>query len=219
MEKFALIMAGGIGSRMGSDVPKQFIAINGKPVILHSINKFLEFHTDIKIIIVLPEDQYKKWNECCKKYKFDVPHTLAPGGSERFFSVRNGLDRIDREGIVFIHDAVRPMVSCETIARCHQCAIEKGNAVPVWPVSESLRKKTAKGSKAVDRSDYFIVQTPQTFIVSLIKKIYEQEYRPEFTDDASVFESSGKLITMVRGNRENIKITYPEDMKIARLFL
>ncbi len=212
-------MGGGSGTRMGSEIPKQFIEINGKPIILHTISIFTRFDPSVRLVVVLPDDQFQRWNDCCEKYEFRIRHQLVPGGHERFFSVRNGLGAIDNDGVVFIHDAVRPMVSIETIERCYQATIGRGNAIPVWQVSESLRKTGPNGNVAVDRSMFYIVQTPQTFLVSEIKKAYRQDYRPGFTDDATVLEASGSSINLVQGNRENLKITFPEDLKMARYFL
>ncbi len=219
MEKFVLIMGGGSGSRMGGDIPKQFIELNGKPLILHTISRFTEFDPSVNLVVVLPAEQFGRWNDCCIKQGFRLRHQLVAGGQERYFSVRNGLEAIDRDGIVFIHDAVRPLVSIDTIIRCYNCASEQGNAVPVWQVSESLRKKETDRNVAVDRSDYYVVQTPQTFDVALIKKAYHHDFVPGFTDDATVLESSGVTVNLVQGNRENIKITFPEDLRMASLFL
>jgi len=219
MEKFVLIMAGGSGTRMGGDIPKQFLEINGKPLILHTISRFLEFDPDINLVVVLPPGQFSRWHECCKTHAFCRSHLLIPGGSERFFSVKNGLEPISRDGIVFIHDAVRPLVSRDTLERCDRGAAEKGNAIPVWPVNESLRKTESGRNFAVDRASYFLVQTPQTFQAALIKNAYNQAYQTGFTDDASVLEATGEPVNLVAGNRENIKVTFPSDLTTAGALL
>jgi 2-C-methyl-D-erythritol 4-phosphate cytidylyltransferase len=219
MKKFALIVAGGKGSRMGLTVPKQFLEIAGKPVLLWTIEKFLEFDFETEIIVVLPEGQFGAWKNLCEKYQFRKTLTLAKGGETRFQSVKNGLDKIEGEGIVFIHDGVRPLVSLATLENCYQTAKEKGNALPVSPVVESLRKITEKGNSHVDRDQYRLVQTPQTFQLEIIKKAYLQPENELFTDDASVCESAGEKIVLVEGNPENIKITNPVDLRIAELLL
>ena len=219
MKKFALIVAGGIGSRMGSRLPKQFIELDGKPILMHTIRAFHHFDVDMELLLVLPESQFSKWKELCTQQQFTIPHRIVPGGEHRFFSVRNGLDAITEEGIVFIHDGVRPLVSMETLRRCYEGTIEQTNAIPVVPVTESLRESLAEGSRAVDRSKYFHVQTPQTFKVSTIKKAYTLEYREQFTDDASVLEKAGHKIHLVTGNDENIKITRPVDLIIAETLI
>jgi 2-C-methyl-D-erythritol 4-phosphate cytidylyltransferase len=219
MKKFALIVAGGSGSRMNSDVPKQFIPLNGIPLLMHTFNAFFKYDTAFNFILVLPEAEIQTWEKLCQKHSFEIPHSIAPGGKTRFHSVKNGLKLINEEGIVFIHDGVRPLVSLQTLENCYQKAVEKGNALPVIAPSESVREVVNEQNRAVDRSRYFLVQTPQTFRTSLIQKAYEQEFTEKFTDDASVLENSGQEIHLVQGNRHNIKITYPEDLEIARILL
>jgi 2-C-methyl-D-erythritol 4-phosphate cytidylyltransferase len=219
MKKFALIVAGGSGSRMKGDIPKQFIELNGRPILMHTIDVFRNFDSKFEIILVLPKDQNEYWKELCKMHDFKTDFKLAFGGETRFDSVKNGLDLISEEGIVFIHDGVRPLVSQDTIQNCFNAAVESGNALPVVPVTESLRFANENGNKAVDRAKYFLVQTPQTFKIDLIKKAYLQNYSHSFTDDASVLEKLGETIHLVEGNRENIKITYPDDLIIANSFL
>jgi 2-C-methyl-D-erythritol 4-phosphate cytidylyltransferase len=219
MKKFALIVAGGSGKRMESDIPKQFITIEDKPLLMHTIRAFLSTDPNFEIIVVLPENQIENWKSICVKLKFSQKQTLVPGGSTRFHSVKNGLKKITEEGIVFIHDGVRPLVSAKTINNCYEMALNKGNALPVIAPSESVRRIVNDKNKAVDRSNYVLVQTPQTFKVSLIKKAFEQDYNQKFTDDASVLENYGKEIQLVEGNRENIKITYPEDLDLANIYL
>ncbi|MFW6246524.1 MAG: 2-C-methyl-D-erythritol 4-phosphate cytidylyltransferase [Tangfeifania sp.] len=218
MKKLALIVAGGSGSRMKGELPKQFLELNGKPVLIRTFEAFLKYDRNIQFVLVLPEVQLINWKKLCVKYDFNLKHSLVPGGETRFHSVQNGLSEINEDGIVFIHDGVRPLVSVQTIENCYKTANEKGNALPVVSPSESVRELINGGSRAVDRSRFFLVQTPQTFNISVIKKAYEQDYLEKFTDDASVLENTGQQINLVAGNRENIKITYPEDLLIASAF-
>lgn len=218
MEKFALIVAGGSGTRMKGKLPKQFLELNGKPLLMHTFEAFLKYDSKINFVLVLPEEQLINWKKLCVKYDFSVKHSLISGGETRFQSVKNGLSKIEDDGIVFIHDGVRPLVSVQTIKNCFTTTHEKGNALPVISPSESVREMVEGRNRAVDRTRYFLVQTPQTFKVSVIKKAYEQQYQGKFTDDASVLENNGHEIHLVQGNRENIKITYPEDLLIASAF-
>jgi 2-C-methyl-D-erythritol 4-phosphate cytidylyltransferase len=215
MRLYALIVAGGSGKRMGAGLPKQYLEIAGKPVLMHTIERFKTFSESIEIIAVLPENQLRFWNELQKKYSFGIPHALVKGGKTRFFSVRNGLKFIDDQGLVAIHDGVRPFVSIDTIKRCFDTAEKLGNAIPVIPASETLRMVTEEGSRPINRLLVRQVQTPQVFHTALIKKAYCQDYLPEFTDDATVLEKTGVQINLVEGNRENIKITTPEDLIIS----
>jgi 2-C-methyl-D-erythritol 4-phosphate cytidylyltransferase len=219
MKKFAIIVAGGSGSRMGSEIPKQFLEISGKPILMHTIQVFYSYDPEIEIILVLPEEQQKFWDELCIQYSFSITHRITTGGETRFHSVKNGLRLIEGPGIVFIHDGVRPLVSVETLEKCFQNAVKSGNAIPVLPVSESLRKKKGAESISVDRSLFFNVQTPQTFRTEQIQEAFRQNFDPEFTDDASVAEKSGFRIFLVEGNRENIKITTSTDLIVAEAFL
>lgn len=217
--KYALIVAGGSGLRMNSQIPKQFVQVNGRPLLMYTIEAFISYDASVRLIIVLPEKEMDYWRKLCEEYSFNYPHILVKGGRTRFHSVKNGLKAISDEGIVFIHDGVRPLVSGYTIENCHKVAIEKGNALPVIAPSESLREVTGRGNRAVDRSRFFLVQTPQTFQVTLIKKAYNRRYLRKFTDDASVLEEMGLKVNMVEGNRENIKVTYPEDLLYAEKML
>ncbi len=219
MKKFALIVAGGSGTRMNSDIPKQFIEIAGLPVVMHTIHNFAKYDPEIEFILVLPESQISNWHLLCEKHHFSIKHKIAFGGVTRFYSVRNGLNLIDDDGIVFIHDAVRPLVSENTIQNCIDGATTSGNALPVIPVSDSVRIVNGDNNQSADRSQIFLVQTPQTFQTALIKKAYHDAPVDKFTDDASVFESMGATINLVEGNRENIKITTPADLIIAEAFL
>ena len=219
MKKFALIVAGGSGSRMNYNIPKQFILINDRPVLMHTFDSFINFDPQIEFILVLPPDQITLWKSLCAMHQFRVEYKIAFGGETRFHSVKNGLDLISEGGIVFIHDGVRPLVSKQTLQNCYETAVAKGNALPVIPVSESVRVVEGTENRAVDRTKYFLVQTPQTFQTGIIQKAFEQAKSNLFTDDASVLESIGETIHLVEGNRENIKITYPEDLVFAETFL
>ena len=219
MKKFALIVAGGSGSRMNNSVPKQFMEINGRPVLMHTFDVFKNYDPKTEFILVIPEKQKELWNILCSKHQFNINPKIASGGETRFQSVKNGLELIEEEGIVFIHDGVRPLVSKATINNCFELALEKGNALPVVPIPESIRVKDGNANYTVNRSNYYLVQTPQTFKTPLIKRAYQQNYSEQFTDDASVLEKSGEVINLVDGNRENIKITYPEDLLFAKTIL
>lgn len=216
MRRYALIVAGGTGERMKSEVPKQFIEVGGKPILMHTIQKFSDFDGSIEIITVLPGDQLRYWNDLQEKYSFTIPQTLVKGGKTRFDSVRNGLGFIYEPGLVAIHDGVRPFVSTETLKRCFDTAEKLGNAIPAISPSDSLRLVAENSNEPVDRTKIKLIQTPQIFRTDLIRYAYSQDYIPEFTDDAIVLERTGAKINLVEGNRENIKITNPEDLIIAR---
>lgn len=218
-DRFVIIVAGGSGRRMGSDIPKQFLVVAGKPLLMHTVEKFHDFDGNIKIIIVLPPGQVGYWNELLLKYSFMIPHNITEGGTNRFFSVRNGLELVNEESLVAIHDGVRPFVTIDTINRCFDIAAELGNAVPVISPADSLRMVTGTGSVPVSREHIKQVQTPQVFRSCLIKKAYCQDYNEIFTDDATVLERTGEIINLVDGNRENIKITTPEDLLIGEALL
>jgi 2-C-methyl-D-erythritol 4-phosphate cytidylyltransferase len=215
MDLYALIVAGGSGKRMGTDVPKQFLELAGKPVLMRTIERFRSFDVSIKIITVLPEDQLGYWEELQKKYSFSVPNTVVEGGPERFYSVKNGLDKVEDNSLVAIHDGVRPLVSLDTIKRCFDAAEKFGNAIPVISPTDSLRMITEQGNIPVSRQYLRIIQTPQVFDSKLIKKAYLQDYSPDLTDDAMLLEKTGETIHLVEGNRENLKITNPGDMAVA----
>jgi 2-C-methyl-D-erythritol 4-phosphate cytidylyltransferase len=219
MELYVVIVAGGSGKRMGAEIPKQFLELAGRPVLMHTLERFKSFNDAIEIITVLPENQLRFWIDLQKKHSFSILHTLVTGGSNRFFSVRNGLKFVNSPGLVAIHDGVRPFVSIDTIKRCFDTAEKLGNAVPAISPTESLRILTEKGSLPVDRLHVKQIQTPQVFNALLIKNAYLQEYSPDFTDDATVLEKTGEKINLVEGNRENIKITNPEDLLISTALL
>lgn len=219
MRKFALIVAGGVGARMGTEVPKQFLEIAHKPILMWTLERFLAFDSHMELILVLPENQLTAWAQLCDRFQFKPSIKLAKGGNSRFQSVKNGLNEIQEDGIVFIHDGVRPLVSLQTLQNCFVTAVEKGNALPVSPVVESIRKVEGEMSKHVDRNHFRLVQTPQTFQVRLVKEAYHQPEQEFFTDDASVCEAMGIAIHLVNGNPENIKITNPADLLIAESLL
>ena len=212
---------------MGTDLPKQFLPIGGRPVLMHTLEAFERAIPGIHLILVLPADQQDFWRELCTRHNFILPHSIATGGETRFHSVRNGLKLIDDfhsplgrgTEIVGVHDGVRPFVSSDVIRRCYDTARTSEAVVPVVPVVETVRELTGETSLTRDRSRYRLVQTPQTFQLPLLLRAYEQPYRDSFTDDASVVEALGCPITLVEGNRENIKITTPFDLVIAEALL
>lgn len=220
MERFAILVAGGQGLRMGGDVPKQFLPLGGRPVLMHTIDRFREVFPDMHIIVVLPQGQHDYWHDLCRRHHLEGGFLTAPGGDTRFHSVLNGLNAIPAdvsEGLVGVHDGVRPFVSRDTLRRCYEEAARSGTAVPVVPVVETLRHVSPDGeSMTVPRSDYRLVQTPQVFSLDLLRRAYRQPYTPQFTDDASVVEALGERITLVEGNRENIKLTTPADLLLAK---
>lgn len=219
MKKFALIVAGGSGKRIGGKIPKQFEVLQGRPVLIHTFQVFYNYDPEINFVLVLPKNQTEYWKTLCEKYKFNLKYDLVTGGETRFHSVKNGLKHIPKNTIVFIHDGVRPLVTESTIDNCYRTALKKGNALPVIPFTESLRQLEDKNNISVDRSKYFLVQTPQTFQSDKIKNAYNQSNTGFFTDDASVLESIGEKIHLVKGNYGNIKITFPQDLIIANALL
>ena len=220
-EEFVIIVAGGKGLRMGSDIPKQFLPIGGKPVLMRTIERFREYSPTLQIILVLPKAQQDYWQQLCKEYDFKVEYLLADGGETRFHSVQHGLALIpdDAEGVVGVHDGVRPFPSIEVIRNCYETARTAKAVIPVIPVVETVRQLEGATSFTVPRDDYRLVQTPQCFDTQLLKAANRQPYNDGFTDDASVVEAYGFDITLVEGNRENIKITTPYDLKIAEVLI
>jgi 2-C-methyl-D-erythritol 4-phosphate cytidylyltransferase len=204
---------------MKNTYPKQFIEINKRPIVMHTFDVFKKYDPKIEFVLVLPKNQVETWKTLCEKHNFNIECKIAFGGETRFNSVKNGLGLVSDEGIVFIHDGVRPLVSIQTLQNCYDSTLINGNALPVVPVSESVRMVEGQKNFAVDRSQYFLVQTPQTFQTQLIKKAYGQATSNAFTDDATVLESTGETIYLVEGNRENIKITFPEDLVYAEMLL
>ena len=219
---YAIIVAGGKGLRMGSDIPKQFLPIGGKPVLMRTLERFREYDAALQIILVLPEAQQAYWHQLCEEYHFDVEYTLANGGQTRFHSVQNGLAKVpdDAIGVVGVHDGVRPFPSVEVIRNCYDTARTAKAVIPVIPVVETVRQIFCNGlTRTVPRDEYRLVQTPQTFDIQLLKAANRQPYNDGFTDDASVVESYGHAITLVESNRENIKITTPYDLKITEVLV
>lgn len=214
MKHSVVIVAGGKGLRMGGDLPKQYITVAGVPILMRTIQAFHQFDADMQIILVLPADHQSYWQDLCNQYSFTVKHTMATGGETRFHSVSNGLS-LTTGNLIAIHDGVRPFVSQEVIKRCFEEAEIHGSVVPVIEVVETIRQLDGSGSKTVNRDDYRLVQTPQVFQERIIKNAYQQSFNPFFTDDASVVEAMGSEIHLVEGNRENIKITTPYDLKIS----
>jgi 2-C-methyl-D-erythritol 4-phosphate cytidylyltransferase len=222
---YVIIVAGGKGLRMGSDIPKQFLPISGKPVLMRTLERFRQYSPTLQIILVLPKAQQDYWQELCKEYDFKVEYLLADGGETRFHSVQHGLALIpdDAEGVVGVHDGVRPFPSIEVIRNCYETARTAKAVIPVIPVVETVRHISLTShlspltSKTVPRNEYRLVQTPQAFDIQLLKAANRQPYNDGFTDDASVVEAFGFDITLVDGNRENIKITTPYDLKIAEV--
>ena len=230
MTDYVIIVAGGKGLRMGSDIPKQFLPVGGKPVLMRTLERFREYSPTLQIILVLPKAQQDYWRQLCQQYQFPLPveegvrggfYLLADGGETRFHSVQNGLALIpdDAEGVVGVHDGVRPFPSIEVIRNCYETAREKKAVIPVIPVVETVRHLQGEVSVTVPRNDYRLVQTPQCFDIQLLKAANRQPYNDGFTDDASVVEAFGFDITLVEGNRENIKITTPHDLKIAKVLV
>ena len=221
MKQYAIIVAGGSGLRMKSSTPKQYLELNGLPILMHTINVFYSTDANIRIILVLPPGDVSYWENLCKKYQFNVPVAMAAGGASRYESVKNGLAQIQEDdAVVAIHDGVRPLVSSDTIVQSFETAALKGNAVTAVQLKDSIRMVKGDKNMPVDRSAYRLIQTPQTFQFRQLREAYEQQYDPVlFTDDASVVEASGKLIYLIEGSYRNIKITTTEDLKIASYFL
>ena len=229
---YIIIVAGGKGLRMGTDIPKQFLPIGGKPVLMRTLERFREYSADLQIILVLPKAQQDYWKKLCQKHNFTVEYQLTDGGETRFHSVQHGLALIpdDAEGVVGVHDGVRPFPSVEVIRNCYETAREKKAVIPVIPIVETVRHLIGESnvqcstfnvqrSVTVPRNDYRLVQTPQCFDIQLLKAANRQSYNDGFTDDASVVEAFGQSITLVEGNRENIKITTPYDIVVAEAIL
>ena len=218
---YVIIVAGGKGMRMGTELPKQFLPVAGKPVLMRTIERFCQFSRALNFIVVLPQSQQAYWHSLCRKHHFTIPHTIINGGNTRFASSKNGLSHIpnDTQGLVAIHDGVRPFVSVDVISRCFNEARASGTAVPVIPAIDTLRQVNIETGETftVNRSLFRAVQTPQVFDIALAHRAFSQPYRDSFTDDASVIESLGVKISMVEGNRENIKLTTPFDLKVAEV--
>jgi 2-C-methyl-D-erythritol 4-phosphate cytidylyltransferase len=219
MKKVALIVAGGAGKRMNSELPKQFMLLGNLPVLMHTLYKFYNFDHEIELRLVLPSSEIPAWKILCKEYNFTLNHDIYPGGETRFHSVKNGLKGIDNHSLVAIHDGVRPLVSQKTISNCFDLAVQNGCAIPVMPLTESIRKGNKENTKAEKRDQFFTVQTPQIFLSEILLKAYNTEFDNSFTDDASVVERAGYQVFLTSGNEENIKITTQKDLIIARALI
>jgi 2-C-methyl-D-erythritol 4-phosphate cytidylyltransferase len=218
-KEYALVVAGGKGTRVNSKTPKQFLELDGLPVLMHTLLAFYGYSKHITVILVLSEDDLQTWHSLCSQHNFTRPLILQKGGETRFQSVKNGLQRIEDDGLVAIHDGVRPLVSEDIIAASFRLAAIHQSAIAAMPLKESIRMIDHDNTRAVDRSKYRLIQTPQTFRVSLIKKAYEMQEDLSLTDDASVAENSGHVISLFEGSYENIKITTTEDLVIADALL
>ncbi|MFW6351149.1 MAG: 2-C-methyl-D-erythritol 4-phosphate cytidylyltransferase [Bacteroidota bacterium] len=218
-ERYVIITAGGSGLRMQSSTPKQFLLLNGKPILLHTIEAFRQFDSQIGVVLVLPARQEQFWDQITEQYKLPLPVKKVTGGPTRFHSVKNGLQLVDDQSLVAIHDGVRPLVSQKTISEAFRTARFFGNAIPVISMNESVRWVENAFNKPINRDQVKIVQTPQCFRADMIKKAYNVQYRETFTDDASVLENSGERIYLSEGNTENIKITSPDDLFLAEALL
>lgn len=214
-----LIVAGGKGTRLKSVLPKQFIELNGKPVLFHTLEAFRRYASSLAIVLVLAEDDMATWRELVRKHAFSVPVSLQAGGDTRFQSVKRGLEKISGSGLVAIHDGVRPLVTPEIIGASFRLAAEKGTAIAAVPLKDSIRVTGDDATRSVDRSKYHLIQTPQTFDLELIRAAYQQPEDPGFTDDASVAEKAGHAVTLFEGSYENIKITTVEDLAVAEALL
>ena len=223
MKRYLIVVAGGKGLRMGGDMPKQFQLLGGRPILMHTIERLYAMDNSLQVVLVLPEEHLELWSNLCKQYKFQVPLQLTTGGSTRFHSVQNGLAMIDdiEDAIVGVHDAVRPFVSQKVFDATYREAWINGSAIPMIEVQDSLRHVVGGqgASEVLPRDRYRLVQTPQVFKLSLLRRAYEQRYVEAFTDDASVVEALGESIFAVEGNRENIKLTTPFDMMVARTLI
>jgi 2-C-methyl-D-erythritol 4-phosphate cytidylyltransferase len=217
---YAIIVAGGTGKRMSSVLPKQFMELNGKPILMHTISAFSQNIHQPTIIVVLAQEEESTWKELIKKHQFETPHQIVYGGQERFHSVKNALAQIlDKNAVIAIHDGVRPLVSQQTISNCFQSAKIKGNAIAAIPSKDSVRRFAAASSEALIRSEIYLVQTPQAFCFNQLKQAYLQDYKQEFTDDASVVEKAGYPIHIEKGDEFNFKVTFKEDIIIAEALL
>lgn len=219
MKKTAIIVAGGTGQRMGTTLPKQFLAIEGKSILLHTIDQFISAFSDINFVIVLPADYIHEGENIIAASGLSQSFQFVAGGDTRFQSVKNGLAQADPASIVFVHDAVRCLLTPDLIQRCYQQAVEKGSAIPAVSSTDTVRIIEGTKHHVVDRANVMMIQTPQTFNAAILKKAFEQAYQPSFTDEANVLEASGKEVYLIEGEHENIKITRPLDLAIAEYIL
>ncbi|MBS4012570.1 MAG: 2-C-methyl-D-erythritol 4-phosphate cytidylyltransferase [Bacteroidetes bacterium] len=219
MKKIVLITSGGSGSRTNLNIPKQFVELKGKPLLMYSFNTFLKYSPDIEFVLVLADNQISDWAKLCEKQQFNINHKVVAGGPTRFHSVKNGLKLVEKGVLVAIHDGARPLVSLETISRVFNFAERYGNAIPSIDIAESVRMVENVHNSPIERTKLKIIQTPQCFKSDIIKDAYNQNYDEKFTDDATVLESRGHKIFLTEGNPENIKITTAIDFKIAETLL
>jgi 2-C-methyl-D-erythritol 4-phosphate cytidylyltransferase len=219
MKKYAVIVAGGAGTRMGTEMPKQFLELCGRPILWYTLNTFLSAYDDMPVVLVAPEQHLETTRALVATTAFPERIEVVTGGATRFESVRNGLATIAGESVIFVHDGVRCLVSRELIHRCYAAALEHGSAIPVVDSKDSVRLLTAAGNEAIDRHRIKLVQTPQTFLSSLLIPAYKAVYRESFTDEASVVEAAGHAINLIDGEIDNIKITVPADLTVAERVL
>ncbi|WP_131537803.1 2-C-methyl-D-erythritol 4-phosphate cytidylyltransferase [Pedobacter nototheniae] len=219
MKHYAVIVAGGSGNRMQTEIPKQFLLLQNLPVLMHTITAFSQSDYTPEILVVLNKSQHNYWAQLCKDFNFTIKHQVIAGGNERFHSVKNALDSITENGFVAIHDAVRPLSTKQLIDRCFEKAAETGNIVAAVSSSDSVRILKDGKTTALSRNEIYLVQTPQTFSLTILKEAYQQDFNFNFTDDASVVEAAGYSINIAEGERNNIKITYPADLDFAEMIL
>jgi 2-C-methyl-D-erythritol 4-phosphate cytidylyltransferase len=219
MKKIALIVAGGNGTRMKNDIPKQFLFLKNKPILYYSIKVFLDTYDDIEIILVLPEEHIGKGQEIVDGYFDATKIIITAGGRTRFHSVKNGLALVKDEAIIFVHDGVRCLLTKDLIKKCYEAALELGNAIPAVDCSDSVRMLTSNGNKIIDRKKIKLIQTPQTFHSKILLPAYQIDYKDQFTDEATVVEAFGLKVNLIEGEKDNIKITTPEDLIFADLIL
>lgn len=219
MKYYAVIVAGGSGNRMQSEIPKQFLILHQQPVLMHTISAFSKSKYQPDILVVLNIHQHQTWENLCSLYNFTIPHKVISGGTERFYSVQNAIKEIKGESVVAVHDAVRPLTSIQLIDESYKIATEKGNAIAAITATDSIRQVTEQTNTILNREEIRLIQTPQTFNYNQLKKAYQQNFRNSFTDDASVIEYAGYPINLIEGERHNIKITYPIDLEFAEILL
>jgi len=219
MKKYAIVVAGGTGNRMQGNVPKQFMLLRGKPVMLYPIEAFYAYDPAIQIILVVHADYLEYWDELIRNFEIPVPVQIATGGKTRFDSVKSGLNLIEGDGIVAIHDAARPLIDADFVSALFTAATEHGSAIPAIPLNDTIRKIDGDISLQLDRSTLRAIQTPQVFSVLQLKQAYQQPYQPVFTDDASVLQSAGFQIFLTEGRADNIKITLQQDIALAEVLL
>jgi 2-C-methyl-D-erythritol 4-phosphate cytidylyltransferase len=215
VNKHTIIVAGGSGKRLGGPVPKQFQTVKGRPLLMWTIEAFHRYDPGMLLIVVLPKEHFDIWRALCMGHRFFIKHEVVAGGEQRWHSVKAGLEKVQGDGLVAVHDGVRPLVSTDLIARCFDTADTQAAAIPVVPVVPSIRETTAEGSRALDRSRLLAVQTPQCFHTDLLRKAFEQPYDSTFTDEATLVERLGVKVALVEGEEHNIKVTTSVDMRVA----